>query len=122
MVAHETARGGFVDRHVRRLREVYRERRDAMLAALERRMPEGTSWTRPAGGLFLWVTLPEGLDSAALLPAALAADVAYVAGAPFFATGGGERTLRLNFSYCPPPVIAEGVRRLGEVVSRAAAS
>jgi 2-aminoadipate transaminase len=122
MIAHETARGGFVDRHVRRLREVYRERRDAMLAALERHMPPGTRWTHPAGGLFLWMTLPAGLDSTQLLPAALAFDVAYVAGAPFFAAGGGERTLRLNFSYCPPATIAEGIRRLGEVVSRAAAS
>src|SRR5690606_32029292 len=66
MVAYETARGGFVDRHVRRLREVYRERRDAMIAALERHMPPGTRWTRPAGGLFLWLTLQEGLDSARL--------------------------------------------------------
>lgn len=122
MVAYETARGGFVDRHVRRLREVYRERRDAMLVALERHLPPGTSWTHPAGGLFLWLTLPEGLDSTRLLPAALEADVAYVAGAPFFAAGGGERTLRLNFSYCPPATIAEGIRRLGEVVTRAAAS
>jgi 2-aminoadipate transaminase len=122
MVAHETARGGFVDRHVRQLRGVYRERRDAMLAALDRHMPRGTTWTRPAGGLFLWLTLPDGLDSTRLLPEALAADVAYVAGAPFFAAGGGERTLRLNFSYCPPATIAEGIRRLGEVVSRAAAA
>jgi 2-aminoadipate transaminase len=120
MIAHETAKGGFVDRHVRALRGVYRERRDAMLAALAREMPPGTTWTRPQGGLFLWVELPEGLDSREVLKLAIAAKVAYVPGAPFHATGGGERTLRLNFSYCPPPVIEEGIRRLGDAVARAA--
>lgn len=120
MVAHETAKGGFVDRHVRALRVVYRERRDAMLAALARRMPAGTTWTQPAGGLFLWVELPPGLDSREVLKLAVEAKVAYVPGASFHANGGGERTLRLNFSYCPPAVIDEGIRRLGEAVARAA--
>ena len=117
MVAYETARHGFLDRHVRRLRTVYGERRDAMLAALERHMPEGVSWTRPQGGLFLWVTLPEGLDAARVLRRAIEAKVAFVPGRVFYPDGGGERSMRLNFSYCPPETIEEGIRRLGEVVA-----
>jgi 2-aminoadipate transaminase len=116
MVAYETARGGLLDRHVRRLREVYRERRDAMLEALAREMPPGVTWTRPQGGLFLWVTLPAGLDSTGLLRDALARDVAFVPGAPFHAAGGGEHTLRLNFSAAPPDRIAEGIRRLASAL------
>jgi 2-aminoadipate transaminase len=118
MVAFETARGGFLDRHVRRIREVYRERRDAMLGALERHFPKGVRWTRPEGGLFLWVTLPTGVDAAALLPHALAEKVAFVPGAAFHPRGGGRHTFRLNFSYCTPEVIDEGIRRLGGVLCR----
>ncbi len=119
MVACETARGGFLDRHVRVVREVYGRRRDTMLAALERHFPPGVRWTRPDGGLFLWVTLPAGLDAQALLPRALAARVAFVPGASFHARGGGANTFRLNFSYSPPEAIEEGVRRLGQVLAAA---
>jgi 2-aminoadipate transaminase len=119
MVAYEVARDGFLDQHVRRIREVYDQRRQAMLAACERHLPAGVRWTRPQGGLFLWLTLPEGLDSGALLRAALEQEmVAFVPGASFFPRGGGERTCRLNFSYCRPDVIEEGVRRLGRVIGR----
>ena len=122
MVAYETARDGFLDRHVRRIRELYGARRDAMLRALEDHMPEGVRWTRPHGGLFLWVTLPRGLDSSILLGRALQARVAFVPGAPFFPDGGGAETLRLNFSYCAPDLIDEGMRRLGGVIRAALAS
>ena len=118
MVAWETARGGFLDRHVRTIRTVYAERRNAMLAALERHMPPGVRWTRPQGGLFLWLTLPPGQDSEALLADALREKVAFVPGRSFFPNGGGERTLRLNFSYCRPELIHEGMRRLGSVLAR----
>jgi 2-aminoadipate transaminase len=116
MVAHEVARQGFLDRHVRDVRQVYGERRDAMLAALARHFPEGVTWTRPQGGLFLWVSLPPPLDSGRVFEAALREKVAFVPGASFFPRGGGERTLRLNFSYCRPAVIEEGIARLGSVV------
>lgn len=119
LVAYETARGGFLDRHVRRLRQAYALRREAMLGALERHFPPGVRWTRPEGGLFLWVTLPEGLDAQALLPEALAAGVAFVPGASFHARGGGANTLRLNFSYSSPEVAEEGIRRLGLVLATA---
>jgi 2-aminoadipate transaminase len=118
MVAYETARGGFLDRHVRRIREVYRARRDAMLAALQRHFPPGVRWTRPEGGLFLWATLPDGVDAGALLQHALAEKVAFVPGTAFHPRGGGAHTFRLNFSYCRPEVIEEGIRRLGGVLRR----
>ncbi|MGC1952236.1 MAG: PLP-dependent aminotransferase family protein [Gammaproteobacteria bacterium] len=118
MVAYEVARRGFLDRHVAELRQVYAARRDAMLEALARHCPEGVTWTRPQGGLFLWVTLPPPLHSDRLFEAALREKVAFIPGSPFFPRGGGERTLRLNFSYCTPSVIQEGIQRLGAVIRR----
>jgi 2-aminoadipate transaminase len=73
-------------------------------------------WTQPKGGLFLWVTLPVGSNASTLLAEALRRKVAFVPGTSFFPTGGGENTLRLNFSYCTPTVIEEGVRRLAGVI------
>jgi len=99
-------------------REVYRERRDAMLAALTDFMPADTAWTEPRGGLFVWVTLPDGLDSKSMMPRAIAARVAYVPGTGFYADGTGCGTMRLNFSFPPPDRIREGVRRLGSVMEQ----
>lgn len=121
MVAYETARGGFLDEHVRQIRKLYKQRRDAMLAALERHFPKGVRWTHPAGGLFLWVTLPEGTDTAELLQVAIKEDVAFVPGHAFFADGSGKNTMRLNFSYSPPDIIEEGIRRLGRALDHALA-
>ena len=118
MVAYEVAKDGFLDRHVKKIRQVYGERRNAMLAALDRYMPPGVSWTKPQGGLFLWATLPQGLDSTDLLRDALEQKVAFVPGVSFYPRGGGERTMRLNFSYCTPELIDEGIRRLGEAILR----
>lgn len=122
MVAYEAARGGFLDRQVREIRKVYRERRDAMLRALERHFPEGVSWTRPQGGLFLWVTMPPRLDADEVLKIAVEDEkVAFVPGHVFYPDEGGRNTMRLNFSYAPPDVIEEGIRRLGRVLERALA-
>jgi 2-aminoadipate transaminase len=119
MVAYEVAKDGFLDRHVRKIRALYGERRNAMLAALERHFPQEARWTRPQGGLFLWITLPPGFDSTVLLKQALDEErVAFVPGASFFPRGGGERTCRLNFSYASPERIDEGIRRLGSVIKR----
>lgn len=96
---------------------LYRDRRDAMLAALTDYMPEDMSWTRPGGGLFVWATLPEGLDSKAMLPRALQERVAYVPGTGFYSDGNGRRQMRLNFSTQSSESIREGVRRLAAVVS-----
>ena len=117
-VAYEVAKGGFLDTHVRRIRAVYGERRDAMLRSLDRHAPPGVRWTRPGGGLFLWATLPEGFDTLKLLDEAIAEKVAFVPGAAFYPCGGGERTMRLNFSYAAPNVIEEGIKRLCRVIER----
>lgn len=99
-------------------REVYRERRDTMLAALTDLMPAGTSWTEPRGGLFVWATLPDGLDAKAMMPRAIAARVAYVPGTGFYADGTGSGNMRLNFSFPAPERIREGVRRLASVMEQ----
>lgn len=117
IVAYEVARGGFLDEHVHHIRRVYRERRDAMLEAMEQYFPPGVEWTRPQGGLFLWGTLPAPLDSGVVLQSAIKQKVAFVPGAPFFPCGGGENTMRLNFSYCTPDIIREGIARLGHVLA-----
>jgi 2-aminoadipate transaminase len=124
MIAHEILTGGesgddFLMGHVRLIREVYRERRDVMLTAMTRHFPNEVTWTQPAGGLFLWVTLPEYLDATVLLKEALEAKVAYVPGTAFSPDGTGHNTLRLNFSFCNPEKINLGIRRLGEVFERA---
>jgi DNA-binding transcriptional MocR family regulator len=101
---------------VKVFREVYRERRDALLESLESLMPEGTRWTVPAGGFYSWVTLPDGLDATAMLPRAVAELVAYVPGTGFFADGQGRQSLRLSYCYPEPDRIREGVRRLAGVI------
>jgi 2-aminoadipate transaminase len=119
MVAYEVAREGFLDRHIHLIRKVYGLRRDIMLEAMSRHFPEGVQWTHPQGGLFLWVTLPDRLDSAELLKKALERGVAFVPGGPFHPCGGGYNTLRLNFSNATPDAIREGIARLGDVMKEA---
>ena len=97
-------------------RELYRERRDALLEAMAQYLPAGTTWTVPQGGFYSWVTLPHGLDAKAMLPRAVAALVAYVPGTGFYVDGQGAQHLRLSYCYPDPDRIREGVRRLGTVV------
>lgn len=105
--------------HTRTLCDTYRPRRDAMVQALEAEMPAGVTFTRPAGGMFIWVTLPAGLDGATLLQRAIAEEnVAFVPGSAFFAEQPLANTLRLSFSSSDPSAIAEGIRRLGALISR----
>ncbi len=118
MVAYEVARGGFLDQHVRRIREVYRSRRDLMLKTMEDTFPEGVAWTHPQGGLFLWVTTPESIDTADLLKDAIQQKVAFVPGAPFHPTGGGHNTMRLNFSNATEEQLVEGIRRLAVTIKQ----
>ncbi|MDA0642260.1 MULTISPECIES: PLP-dependent aminotransferase family protein [Nonomuraea] len=103
---------------IKTFKELYRERRDAMLDALESLMPPEVTWTRPAGGFFVWATLPEGLDSKAILPRAVAERVAFVPGTGFFSDGSGARHMRLSFCYPEPHRIREGVRRLAGVIEQ----
>lgn len=116
-VIYEVARGGFLDEHIRQLRQAYGARRDVMLEALLNFLPPEAGWTRPAGGLFLWLRLPEGLDCHELLRAALEENVAFVPGTAFFSEHeAGRRFCRLNFSNAQPEQIWEGVQRLGRAV------
>jgi DNA-binding transcriptional MocR family regulator len=103
-----------LDAHLTRIRTAYRARRDALLAGLPRALPAGSSWNRPEGGMFVWVRLPDGLDATECLRTAIAHDVAYVPGAPFFAGSPDAAALRLSFTTHPPEEIAEGLARLAK--------
>lgn len=117
MLAYEMVKDGFMDEHIRTIRKVYRERRDVMLAALERYFPEGCSWTRPEGGLFLWARVPEWIDTGDLMAEAVQAKVAYVPGFAFYPDPAhGRNTMRLNFSNAEPTQMEEGMRRLGNLL------
>jgi len=117
-VAYEVARDGFLDKHVKLIRQIYRERRDVMLQALKDFFPPSVTWTHPQGGLFLWVTLPTGFDMQTLFKSALEQNVAFVPGDSFYANDGREgcRHMRLNFSNAAPEQIREGIRRLAAAV------
>jgi 2-aminoadipate transaminase len=116
MVAEYCTRFG-LDSHVERLRGSYRERRDAMLVALRRTMPASVSWTQPAGGMFLWLTLPAGRETGELLRTAVAAGVSFVPGTAFHADGGGANCMRLNFTSSSLEEIARGVGILARLIS-----
>jgi 2-aminoadipate transaminase len=116
-LAYEVAKDGYFDEHIREIRRVYGERRKVMLAALERHFPDGSSWTRPEGGLFLWARVPECVDTAELLSEAVAHKVAYVPGGAFYVNpADGHNAMRLNFSNAQPEMIEEGIRRLGDLL------
>ncbi|MFJ8308850.1 MULTISPECIES: PLP-dependent aminotransferase family protein [unclassified Streptomyces] len=105
-----------LDAHVARVRAAYGERRDAMLAGLAEALPEGSTWNRPEGGMFLWARLPDGSDATALLHKVVEHDVAYVPGAPFFAGAPDAAALRLCFVTSSPDEIREGLARLGRAL------
>ena len=108
------------DDHVATIRDVYRARRDAMLEALTAHMPKGVTWTKPEGGMFVWVTLPDRMNGADLLAQSLKSErVAFVPGSAFYADGSGTNTLRLSFSRADAPTIAEGIKRLAALIAAA---
>ncbi|EFH35178.1 PLP-dependent aminotransferase family protein [Brucella abortus] len=105
------------DAQVAKLHGVYKHRRDRMLEALAKYMPEGVHWTKPEGGMFVWVTLPEGMDGASLLAVSIDSEkVAFVPGKAFFADGTGANTLRLSYSCANDEMIDEGIKRLGRLI------
>lgn len=109
--------GKIFDTHVAKIRAAYRARRDAMLDALAKFMPAGVEWTRPEGGMFVWITLPRGMDGAELLAKSLQTQkVAFVPGSAFFADGSGRNTIRLSFSRADEATIATGIERLGALL------
>lgn len=112
-------RTGKLQEHMQELREIYSKKCHHMLAALEREMPEGSSWTKPNGGFFCWVTLPEGINAAELLPKCVDAGVQYIPGTSFYSDGRGERNLRLSFSALSEQDIDTGIARLAEITRQA---
>lgn len=117
-VAHEVIRNGFLDTHLPKVRARYKAQRDAMRDALDKHLPAGCRFVVPAGGMFFWVELPEGLDAVALLPRAVEAGMAYVPGAPFYCAAPRANTLRLSFVTVAPPLIERGVAALGRVLAQ----
>ncbi|OHV76590.1 PLP-dependent aminotransferase family protein [Rhizobium sp. LCM 4573] len=117
-IEHVASRG--FDAQVSKIKAAYSKRRDAMLAALAKYMPKGTSWTKPEGGMFIWVTVPAGLDGAELLARSIETEkVAFVPGQAFFADRSGANTLRLSFSCADEAMIEEGIQRLGRLIGNA---
>ena len=116
VIAWKYVADGYLDRQIPKIIEFYRPRRNAMLEALEEYMPEGVRWTKPEGGMFVWVILPEGIDTKMIFEKAVARGVAYVPGEAFFAHRDVKNTMRLNFTYVPEEKIKEGIKRLAEVI------
>jgi 2-aminoadipate transaminase len=116
-VVAEVMKDGFLDRHVPTIRALYKRQRDAMLAALEREMQGlGVSFNKPAGGMFLWLRLPEGMNAVALLPKAVERGVAFVPGMPFYAGVGDARTMRLSFVTASVEEIDTAITALADAV------
>ena len=115
-IVYEAVQDGFIDRHIPEIRTLYAAQCRHMLAALEREFPPQVKWNRPEGGMFIWVDLPEGIDSGALLAKAIERNVAFVPGAPFYAVDPKKNTLRLSFVTVPGEKIDAGVKVLGELL------
>ena len=118
MVTNDICQRGILRSHVKTIREVYRERREAMLAAMERHFPPGVTWTRPQGGLFLWVQVPEHIDTTEFLNLALQEKVAFVPGRAFYPDDDGQNAMRLTFATADPERIEEGIKRLERALTR----
>lgn len=116
LIAAEAIRRGVVYNHIPKVREAYKKKRDVMLQALEEHMSDVARWTRPVGGLFVFVYLDESVDTKEMLPEALSAGVAYVPGSAFYIDGSGRNTMRLNFSYPSEDEIRVAIERLAKVV------
>ena len=115
-VASEFMRQGALDLHILKICEMYKPKRDIMMKAMEKYFPDGYECNRPKGGMFAWVTLPEGIDTEVMFLDSIKNKVAYVHGKAFHVDGGGARSMRLNFSYASNDKIEEGMKRLGKVI------
>ncbi|MDD3031096.1 MAG: PLP-dependent aminotransferase family protein [Atribacterota bacterium] len=118
MIGYEYCAKDYIDKNIDSNISVYREKRDVMLESLEKHFPEGAVWNKPAGGFFVFVTLPENIDADEMLYEAIKEKVAYVSGSSFFANGKGKNTMRLSFCYPSIEDIKEGVKRLGKVIEK----
>jgi len=119
MVVYDVIKDGFLDQHIPTIRELYGNQCQVMLDAMTEHFPAGVHWTRPEGGMFIWVTLPKHVDAMKLLDQAIAAKVAFVPGAPFYANEPETNTLRLSFVTVPPERIREGIAILGKLIAAA---
>jgi 2-aminoadipate transaminase len=117
-IAAEYLTRGYIDQHLEVIKAMYKKKRDRMLAAMEKEFPPEARWTRPEGGMFIWVTLPEYIDTMEMFSRALENNVAYVHGASFYADRSGKNTLRLNFTYATDAEIDEGIKRLAATVKQ----
>lgn len=115
-IASEFMRQGNLDLHILKICEMYKPKRDIMMKAMEKYFPDGHECNKPKGGMFAWVTLPEGIDTEIMFLDAIKNKVAYVHGKAFHVDGGGDRSMRLNFSYASDDKIEEGMERLGKVI------
>ncbi len=117
-LVYEFVKQGLLEPHIEKIKADYHHKRNVMLKALEDYFPEGIKWTKPDGGLFLWLELPKKMSAKTLFPKAIEMKVAYVPGGPFFALGGGDNTLRMNFSTASPEIIVEGIKKAWQIVRR----
>ena len=115
-IAAEFMRRGSLDLHIMKICELYKPKRDIMIKAMKKYFPDGYTCYKPKGGMFAWVTLPEGVDTETMFLDAIKEKVAYVHGKAFHVDGGGERSMRLNFSYSTDEQLDEGMKRLGNVI------
>ncbi len=118
-IVYEFLKRDGLDTHLKTIKEVYSKRRNVMVEMMRKHFPEGVSFTEPNGGLFLWVTLPEGINTTELLPKAVDKEVAYIPGSAFYPDGGGHNTMRLNYSKPTEEEIEIGIKRLGELFAEA---
>ena len=116
MVVYEVIKDGFLSEHIPTIRTLYAKQCNAMLEAMDKHFPEGVRWTKPEGGMFIWVTLPEYMDSKQLLDEAIQQNVAFVPGGPFYANNPEKNTLRLSFVTVSPERINEGIEKLGKLI------
>ncbi|QGZ38752.1 2-aminoadipate transaminase [Pseudoduganella flava] len=117
MVVHEVVKDGFLDQHIPTIRELYGNQCQAMLDAMAEHFPAGATWTKPQGGMFIWVTLPQHINAMELLDEAIKQKVAFVPGAPFYANEPETNTLRLSFVTVPPERIRQGIAILGKLIA-----
>ena len=116
MVVYEVIKDGFLAEHIPTIRSLYASQCNVMLEAMTKFFPESVTWTRPLGGMFIWVTLPAHIDSQSLLDEAIAQNVAFVPGGPFYANEAAKNTLRLSFVTVSPERINEGIEKLGKLI------
>ena len=115
-IAYEYINGGYLDKHVEKIKKLYKRKRDIMLESLEKYFPPNVKWTVPKGGMFIWITLPKSIDTRLMFQKAIVKKVAYVVGEAFYPEGGNYNSMRLNFSYSEDELIKEGIKRLAEVI------